>query len=173
MATRAWVAIFALTTGTGISGGDTTFAQASTLPRTDNVRLSFSTHYGRSVFSECRLDVVVYESRGAATLWCKSTASDSRGRPVPDLNARQELTPDETKPLTAAVRGARLFDGGHIGTDRQVVDGIFETLKLQKDGQTVVLVTSDNPTFARQGARKQLLSMLKDFEKRLRAEARK
>ena len=172
MATRVGFAIIALTLGPAISGGGTALAQALPLPGTDNVILSFSRQYGRAVFSECRLDVVVYESRGAATLWCQSTSSDSRGRSVPDLHARHELTSEETKHLTAAVRSARLFDGGHIGTDGQAGDGIFETLKLQKDGQTVVLVTSGNLTFDRQGPRKQLLSILNDFEKRLRAKAR-
>ena len=147
-------------------------AQASALPATDNFILSHSRNYGRSVFRECRVDVVVYESQGSATLWCDSTTVDPKGRPVPDLNARQELTADETKLLSATVRSARLFDGGHIGTDSRAVDGIFETLQLLKDRQTVVLVTSGNPTFESDGPRKQLLSMLNDFEKPLRAKAR-
>lgn len=147
-------------------------AQTPAPPTTDNFILSHSRNYGRSVFSQCRVDVVVYESQGSVTLWCDSTALDSKGRPVPDLNARQELTSEETKRLTATVRSARLFDGGHIGTDSRAADGIFETLQLLKDRQTVVLVTSGNPTFDSDGPRKQLLSMLNDFEKRLRAKAR-
>ena len=139
-------------------------AQVSPPPSTGNIILSFSRHYGRAVFSECRLDVVVYESRGTADLWCDSTRT-------PDLNAHQELTSDDTKRLTDTVGSARLFDGDHIGTDGQAGDGIFETLKLQKDGQTVVLVSSGNPTFDRQGPRKKLLSMLNDIEKRLREKA--
>ena len=139
---------------------------------TDNVMLSFSRHYGRAVFSQCRLDVVVYESLGSAALWCDRPGSDGKGRPIPDLNARQELTSDETKHLTATVGNARLFDGGHIGTDGRPADGIFETLQLVKDGQTVVLVTSGNPTFDKDGPRKQLLSMLNDIEKRLRQKTR-
>ena len=95
-----------------------------------------------------------------------------RGRPIPDLNARQELTSDETKHLTGVVRSARLFDAGHIGTDGRPGDGIFATLQLVKDGQTVVLVTSGNPTFDKDGPRKQLLSMLNAFEKRLREKVR-
>jgi hypothetical protein len=147
-------------------------AQASPLPTTENVMLSFSRNYGRSVFSQCRLDVVVYESRGNAALWCDSTSSDGKGRPIPDLNARQELTSDDTKRLTANVLSARLFDGGHIGTDSRPGDGVFETLQLVKDGQTVVLVTSGNPTFDTEGPRKQLLSLLNAIEKRLRDKAR-
>jgi hypothetical protein len=138
----------------GLLAGLISVAQASASPTTDNVMLSFSRNYGRSVFSQCRLDVVVYESRGNAALWCDSTASDGKGRPIPDVNARQELTSDETKQLTATVRSARLFDGGHIGTDSRPGDGIFETLQLVKNGQTVVLVTSGNPTFDTDGARK-------------------
>lgn len=147
--------------------------QASLPPTSDNLTLSLSREYGRSVFSQCRLDVVVYASRGSAALWCDSTASDSQGRPVADLSARQELTADETNRLVAAVRSASLFDGGHIGTDKRVTDGNFETLKLLKDGQAVVLVTIGNSTFDRQGPRKQLLLMLNDIEKRLREKARR
>ena len=147
--------------------------QASPPPTSDNLTLSLSREYGRSVFSLCRLDVVVYESRGSAGLWCNSTAFDSQGPPVADLRARQELTAGETNRLVAAVRSASLFDGGHIGTDKRVVDGIFETLKLLKDGQAVVLVTFGNSTFDRQGPRKQLLSMLNDIEKGLREKARR
>jgi hypothetical protein len=44
-------------------------------------------------------------------------------------------------------------------------------LKLLKDGQTVVLVTSGNPTFDRQGPRKRLLSMLNDIEKAVTRES--
>jgi len=149
-------------------------AQALPLPPTENVILSLSRHYGRAVFSECRLDVVVYGSRGNASLWCDSTSVDSKGRPIiPDLNADEELTSDETKHLTATLSSARLFDGGHIGTDGRAGDGIFETLKLLNGGKTVVLVTSGNPTFDIQGPRKQLLSMLNDIEKRLREKARR
>lgn len=147
--------------------------QASPPPTSDNLTLSFSREYGRSVFSLCRLDVVVYESRGRAALWCDSTAFDSQGRPAADLRARQELTADETTRLLAAVRSAGLFDGGHIGTDTRDVDGIFETLKLLKDGQAVVLVTLGNSTFDRPGPRKQLLSMLNDIERWLREKAQR
>ena len=45
-------------------------------------------------------------------------------------------------------------------------------MQLVKNGQTVVLVTSGNPTFETDGLRKQLMSMLNAFEKRLRDKAR-
>ena len=132
--------------------------QLSTLPTADHVTLSLLRQYGRSVFSQCRLDVVVYGSGGSAALWCGATAADGKGRPVPDLNARQDLTSDETKQVTETVRSARLFDGGHIRTDGRPGDGVFESLQLVQ----VVLVTSGNPTFGKDGSRKQLLSLLKD-----------
>jgi hypothetical protein len=148
------------------------FAQPLSLPASDNIMLSLSRVYGRYLFRQCRLDIVVYESRGTANLWCDVRPSlDGKGRP--DLNARQELPSDEAKRLTATVRGARLFEGGHVGVDGTGSDDIFETLKVQSQdgGGTVVLVTSGNPTFDREGARKQLLSMLKDIEARLRQKA--
>ena len=144
------------------------FAQGSPQPSTDDFILTLSREYGYAVFRQCRLDIVVSQSRGGANLWCDYGASlDGKGRRIPALTARQDLPSDETQRVKAAVRSARLFDGGHIGRDNQTVDGHFETLKLQNGGQTVVLVTSDNPTFAREGPRKQLLSMLKDVEQRL------
>ena len=57
--------------------------EASALPTSDNVILSFCRNYGRSVFSQCRLDVVVYESRGNVALWCDSTSSDGKGSADP------------------------------------------------------------------------------------------
>jgi hypothetical protein len=145
-------------------------AQVSPIPATDNVILSLERGYGNSVFSRCRVDIVVHESRGVATLWCDSIPSPKRD--VPDLNARQELTPDETTRVTTAVRTAQLFDGGHVGADSRAVDGVLETLQVVKGGQAVVLVTSGNPTFERDGPRKQLRTLLQDLEKRLRERAR-
>jgi hypothetical protein len=146
------------------------FAQASPKPSIDNFLLTLSRDYGKAQFRQCRLKIVVYQSRGGANLWCDYGASlDGKGRRIPALTARQELAADETQRLIATVRSARLFDGDHIGGDGTASDGMFETLKLQNesDGQAVVLVTSYNSTFAREGPRKQLLSMLKDIEQQL------
>lgn len=143
-------------------------AEAPLQQATDHVILTLSQTYGRAVFRQCRLDVVISESRGVASLWCDTGASlDGKGRRIPDVNARQELASEETKRLIAGVRGARLFEGGHIGADGEPSDGVFETLKVVKDGQAVVLVTSYNPTFERDGPRKQVLSILNDIEQRL------
>jgi hypothetical protein len=44
---------------------------------------------------------------------------------------------------------------------------MFETLKVTSRSRTVVLVTSGNTTFESDPARKELLSLLYSFEKRL------
>ena len=44
-------------------------------------------------------------------------------------------------------------------------------MQIVKSRQTVVLVTSGNPTFETDGPRKQLLSMLNAIDKRLRDKA--
>jgi hypothetical protein len=87
---------------------------------------------------------------------------------LPPLSAREELTPEETLSLINPFDRAALYEGGHIGVDRTSTDGIFETLKATSQSRTVVLVTSGNTTFETDSARKELLSRLHGFEKRLR-----
>src|SRR3954465_13712403 len=87
------------------------FAQASSQPSIDNFLLTLSRDYGKAQFRQCRLKIVVYQSRGGANLWCDYlSAPDSKGRPSPGLTARQDLAADETQRLIATVRSARLFD---------------------------------------------------------------
>lgn len=123
--------------------------------------------YGRAAFTECRVGVVVFENRGSSQLWCRY-AKGPAGDPPP-LFAREELSPHETVSLINLFQRAALYEGGHIGVDGTPTDGIFETLKVTSQSRTAVLVTSGNSTFESDSARKELLSQLHIFEKRLRS----
>lgn len=88
--------------------------------------------------------------------------------PPRDLRAERSLTPQEAAALTALVRAADLCGGGHIGRDARAVDGELETLLTAcANGQVAVLVTSGNPTFQANDARRQLLARLHAVESQL------
>jgi len=78
---------------------------------------------------------------------------------------------DDTKGLTATCAAPACST---VATSKGTIDAeiVFETLQLLRDGQTVVLVTSGNPTFDTEGPRKQLLSALNAIQNRLREKAR-
>jgi len=133
----------------------------------ENFQLSLIREYGRSHFQQCRLDLVAYEGRVTASLQCSYSGRDGQGQPIAPLTAREELSSADSKQLTDLVQRSTLYEGGHIGTDTTPSDGVFETIKMRANGKTVALVTSGNPSFIQDSGRSQLLSLLKDIEKRL------
>jgi hypothetical protein len=137
-----------------------------------NFVLSLAREYGRAVFSQCRLDVAVYEGAGRASLFCVSPGSDGKGRPVPPLTSSQELTRADAQQLTVLVQRSRLFDGEYAGSDMTPSDGIFETLKVRAGATTAVVVTSGNPSFTSQSSRRELLALLTSLERVLLERAR-
>jgi hypothetical protein len=110
--------------------------------------------FGRAVFRECRLDVVVYGGPGRASVYCVRNAAQPS-----ELLHERALTPEEANRLLALARESNLLSGGNVGTDLTPGDGIFETLKVTESGQTAVLVTSGNSTFT-MGSRRNLLDLL-------------
>ena len=60
-----------------------------------------------------------------------------------------------------------VYDGGHVGQDASASDGPFETLKMNSSRGAVLLVTSGNPTFVQNPARRELLAQLRAIRKRL------
>ena len=130
-------------------------------------QLSLMRQYGRHIFSDCRVDLTVSQGRGVAALHCNYSGSDSKGRPMPALHAREELAAAESRRLADLVRASALYGGEHIGTDDTAADGTFEVVKLRSSGRAVMVVTSGNPTFERDESRRRLLASLRALEKRL------
>jgi hypothetical protein len=141
-------------------------AVSSTASAPSEFQLSLMSEYGRAIFTQCRLSVVVVQSHGSSDLWCERIKGPAGARPP--LLAHEELSPQETLRLINLFERAGLYNGGHIGVDGTPADGIFETLKVTSQSRTVVLVTSGNKTFEIDSARRELLSQLHGFEQRLR-----
>ena len=120
------------------------------------IQMSLKQEFGRALFSECRLDVVVYGGPGRASVYCVRNVSKA---PPSELQHERALTPEEANQLLVLARGSNLLSGSSVGADLTASDGIFETLKVTESGQTAVLVTSGNSTFT-MGSRRNLLELL-------------
>ena len=120
------------------------------------IQMLLKQEFGRALFSECRLNVVVYGGPGRASVYCVRNVSKA---PPSELQHERALTPEEANRLLLLARASNLLSGGNVGTDDTPSDGIFETLKVTESGQTAVLVTSGNSTFT-MGSRRTLLELL-------------
>jgi len=123
-------------------------------PPDNNVRLSLHQQFGRARFSECRLDIVTYESAGNASLRCERNTT-----PPVELLRQRKLTSEEANRLVRLVHDSHLLAGDYFGRDETPGDGVFETLRITVTAGTGVLVTSGNPSFTK-GARRELLNWL-------------
>ena len=128
---------------------------ASAQPATA-IQMLLKQEFGRALFSECRLDVVVSGGPGRASVYCVRNVFKA---PPSELQHERALTPEEANRLLLLARASNLLSGGNVGTDGTPSDGIFETLKVTESGQTAVLVTSGNSTFT-MGSRRNLLDLL-------------
>jgi len=129
------------------------------------IQLSLKREYGRALFSECRLDVAIFDGKGRSDLACSRTPAPE----VPgNVSQNRALTASEVTEILKLAQASDLFAGGHIGNDSTSVDGLFETLKVTQSGRTVVLVSSGNASFesgGRRGLIRLLRSMLNDLQK--------
>ena len=143
-----------------------TLAVANAQP-SDNIVLSLKREYGRALYTQCRLDVVVFERQGRVSLWCALDTPGGR-----QLSAERVLASTEAAELPALVAASELCGPGNIGQDDTASDGVLETLQTRCPGGTVVVVvTSGNPTFQPDGARRSLLDRLYSLEKDLQRRA--
>jgi hypothetical protein len=139
-------------------------AAAAAQPRS-SIQLVLNQEFGRALFRQCRLGVVVYEGAGSATLWCVRNA-----RPPSDLQHHRQLSREEAARVLKLAAESDLFSGPDIGSDSTPVDGIFETLKVTEAERTTIMVTSGNETFAK-GSRATLLSLLQALLRELQKSA--
>ena len=129
--------------------------------------MSLKREYGRALYTECRLSLVVFQRQGRASLWCALNTAGGKS-----LRAERELTPQEAAEFPALVAAGKLCSGGHLGRDDTASDGILETLQTRcSEGDVAVLVTSGNPTFKTNDARRGLLDRLHILEEQLRKAA--
>ena len=131
---------------------------------TDQVLLSLKRDYGRALYTQCRVNIVVFEHQGRASLWGSLNTPGGK-----QLSAERALTSQEATELPALVVASDLCTSGYIGRDDTASDGILETLQTRCPGGNVaVLVTSGNPTFKTNDARRRLLDRLHIVEEDLR-----
>ena len=136
-------------------------AQAEVRGFSDTFVLVLTREYGRASFRECRLSV----NQAMAVLSC--THGEAAGVVPPPMGIEEKLGTNEADGIRRLVGAADLYERGGTGVDWTSADGVFETLRVTNSaGQTIVLVTSGNPSFT-DGARKQLLDALKEIEARL------
>ena len=134
----------------------------------DDVALTLTRQYGRALYRDCRLDVTAFERQGRTALRCTFNIE-----PPKSLHAERPLTPQEAAAMSALVRAGDLCSGGHIGRDTRASNGELETLLTAcSKGHVAMLVTSGNPTFQANDARRQLLDRLHALEDELRKAAR-
>jgi hypothetical protein len=126
--------------------------------QTTNLQLSLKREYGgRTLFSECRLDVTILEGKGRSGLICSRTAGPENPGSV---SRNRDLTAGEISQVLKLSGASDFFTGGHVGTDSAAVDGLFETLMVTEPGRrTVVLVSSGNDSFTI-GSRRELIRLL-------------
>jgi hypothetical protein len=142
-------------------------AAAHAQSSTDHVVISLKREYGRALYTECRLSLVVFRRQGRASLWCALNTAGGKS-----LRAERQLTPQEAGEFPALVAAGKLCSGGHLGRDDTASDGILETLQTRcSEGDVAVLVTSGNPTFKTNDARRGLLDRLHILEEQLRKAA--
>ena len=128
---------------------------------------SFTRQYGRAVYRECRIDVTIVGGQGRTVLHCTLNR-----QPPQSLVMERSLVAQEVTVFSDLVAKSELCGGGHIGKDSRQLDGVLETLMTEcAGGGVAVLVTSGNPTFATNGARRQLLERIRTLEDELRKSA--
>ena len=128
---------------------------------------SLTRQYGRALYRECRTDVTIVGGQGRAGLHCTLNRE-----PPQSLATERALVAEELTAFGDLVARSELCGGGHIGKDTRAGDGFLETLMTECAGGSVaVLVTSGNPTFATEGARRQLLERIRSLEDELRKSA--
>lgn len=149
-----------------VSGGDRQELQLRVTPRIDfesldqlyadfwHVRLEWLSGWGAGG----TIEVIRYTTGTAVARWRPPLSTDEP--------QKMELEDEERDRLLEALKRARLFGGGYVGTDTTATDGPFNTLYVKNGGAAAVLVTSGNPSFET-GARRELLRLLSEYRDRL------
>ena len=123
-------------------------------PEAPPLVVSLEQRFGRAHFRSCELNVQVLERRGRSTLRCVRNIS------LPtELTSARALTSQQTERLLALTGDRETLSGPAGGKDLQSVDGVTETVTIQRGEEKTVLTASGNPSFDT-GKRRQLLDLL-------------
>jgi len=130
-------------------------------PPRDYRLLELSSEWGRALFRECELTLLLpqYEGPASSHLMCILNTLEAER-----LEAHHEFTSEETDDLWLMVEAADLFGPGHIGADSRQMDGGLTILVVTKPRATTAIVVSHNPTFETPGPRKELATWLADHQ---------
>ena len=131
------------------------------------LQISLEQSFERALFRSCELNVQVVARTGRSTLRCVWNRM-----PPTELAADRALTPQETERLLALTTGSAIWSGTFIGVDPRAVDGMFETVTINRRNEVGVLVASGNPSFDT-GPRRQLLNLLHSILEDLQRAGRK
>ena len=127
----------------------------------DATHLTLKQEFGRALFRTCQIDVALDGAAGHAKVLCLLNVVPSN-----EVAGQRELRPDEVKGLARLEVDSRL-SGDSTGSNQTSVDGVFEVLSVTRNGRTVKLTTSGNPTFA-SGSRKELVERMRALLDELR-----
>jgi hypothetical protein len=121
--------------------------------------LNLSQAFGRYQFSSCRLHVIFVNPPLAETDRVELSCSFHTKR-FEDVVTRRPLSRDEAGVLSKLLIASDFYSGGHIGRFSGN-DGPWERLEVRccGRGETALLVTDNNPSFAT-GPRSELLNLL-------------
>jgi hypothetical protein len=115
-------------------------------------------------FHGCRLTVSFDQRFSAAYLQCRpGTTPELAASP---LIRPLALGPDEARFLTRLAERSKLYAGERVGD--APTGGTIETLTIRHSRESVVFVTSGNPSFADDPSRRGLLAKLREIEGRMR-----
>jgi hypothetical protein len=116
---------------------------------------------GLAVFPKCTLRVAVFQQQASIEIGCAHLKSSP---PLADLHARRELSRRELDAFIELSNGSDLYGGGHTGKVGPPYGSgsRLETLTVFccDRNEVVVLVTTGNPTFEKDGPRRRLLGQL-------------
>jgi hypothetical protein len=132
----------------GLAAAPRTAPDVTAWPADLTVSLTLTREYGLSIFSCCRLEVLVFDDRGTAVRKCQRTDGSA-------IRASADLSGADAVRLRELVRASDLYAGGHVGEDWTPGDGTVESLRIRPGagGPAVVLVVSGNKTFEAEGPR--------------------
>lgn len=126
------------------------------------LQVSLEQRFGRALFRSCVLQIQVIERAGRGALRCVRNTS-----PPTEFASERALTPQELERLRRLSSGSGLFSGTAIGKSFEAVDGVTETVSVQRGSERIVLVASGNPSFET-GSRRELLNLLHSIVEDLR-----